>query len=80
MNTMKHCTKEELEAFVATYPRPLERDVFAASEPPLVTFNDFTLGNWPDSVVAQHRAGYPAGSPPPYSGEASGFMILEVTT
>ena len=28
------------------------RDVFGASEPPLITYNDFSLGVWPDSVVA----------------------------
>lgn len=78
MSELVTCTKEELEAFVAAYPRALEKDVFAASEPPLVTYNDFTLGDWPDSVVASHRAGYPEGSPPPYSGEASDFKIVQV--
>ncbi len=70
---LRECTKEELLAFVASYPRPLERDVYGAHEPPLVTFNDFTLGKWPDSVVASFSAGMPAdkNAPPdsPYARE-----------
>jgi len=50
---MHRVTKEECQAFLAAYPRPLERDVFAAFEPPLVTWNDFAQGQvWPASVVA----------------------------
>ncbi len=52
---MKKCTYEEIEAFIKTYPRKLERDVFGAYEPPLVTYNDFTLGVWPESVIASYR-------------------------
>jgi hypothetical protein len=69
------CTQQELENFVAAYPRKLERDVFGACEPPLVTYNDWTLGAWPESVVASHHMGYPEGSPPPYSGGPSNFRI-----
>lgn len=46
-------SKEEFDKFVKTYPRELCCDVWGACEPPLVTYNDFTLGNWPDSVVAR---------------------------
>lgn len=45
-------TREELEAYVKSYPRRLARDVCAIGEPPVVSFNDFTLGNWPESRVA----------------------------
>jgi hypothetical protein len=51
---MKSCTEEEFTAFLKAYPRKLERDVNQIYEPPLVTFNDFTLGAWPQSVVAGH--------------------------
>ncbi len=76
MKTLVDCTKEELEAFVAAYPRKLDRDVFGASEPPLVTFNDFTLGVWPDSVVAKFHAGDDPSATERYYGPASGFKIL----
>lgn len=45
--------KPAFDAFVAAYPRPLVRDVFGAYEPPLLTYNDFTLGDWPASVIAR---------------------------
>jgi hypothetical protein len=51
---LKPCSKEEFEAFLRGYPRPLERDVYGACEPPLVSYNDWTLGNWPTSIVASH--------------------------
>lgn len=53
MEKLRSCTKEEFEAFVAAYPGHLERDIYGACEPPLVTFNDFKRAPmWPDSVVA----------------------------
>jgi hypothetical protein len=51
---MKAVTKEEFEQFITTYPRPLDRDVSFISEPPVVTYNDFSLGDWPASIVARH--------------------------
>ena len=51
------CSKEEFDDFIAKYPRPLTRDVFGAGEPPVVTFNDFTIApKWPESVVASYFA------------------------
>jgi hypothetical protein len=47
-------TKEEFDAHIKAWPRKLYLDVYGAHQPPLVTFNDFTLGNWPDSVVASY--------------------------
>ena len=64
MSDLAGCTKDELDHFVKAYPRKLERDVFGAYEPPLVTFNDFTLGGWPDSVVASFSAPYRPGDAP----------------
>jgi hypothetical protein len=54
------CTESEFDAFLAAYPNPLERDVTAICEPPLVTFNDWTRGKWPDSVVASYSLASPA--------------------
>lgn len=46
------CSKEEFDAFIASYHRPLVHDVLRTVEPERIQYNDFTLGNWPDSVVA----------------------------
>ena len=50
---MKKVGKDEYLKFIGEYPRRLERDVCGISEPPLVTYNDFTRGKWPESVVAK---------------------------
>ncbi len=49
---MKSVSKEEYEKYIDKYPRKLVRDVYAVCDPPLITYNDFTLGEWPNSVVA----------------------------
>lgn len=50
---LKKVSKEEFSKFIKTYPRRLTVDVYAACDPPLVTYNDFELANrWPYSVVA----------------------------
>ena len=55
--TMKDVTKEEYVAFIKNYPRKLEADCCAISDPPLITHNDFELANrWPYSIVAEHYA------------------------
>lgn len=74
MKNLIECTEQEMRDFVATYPRPLERDVYGAHEPPLVTFNDFTLGVWPESVVASYSAGDDTTATKPHYGPASRFM------
>lgn len=51
---MKKVSKEEFYKFVNSYPRKLEYDVTGYFDPPLATFNDFTLGDWPDSIVASY--------------------------
>jgi hypothetical protein len=52
-------TEEEMLAHVKSWPRELERDVYGAYDPPLVTYNDFTLGKWPTSVVASYSDRWP---------------------
>ena len=50
----KEVTKQEFIDFINHYPRRLVRNVFGASEPPLVSYNDFELSNrWPHSIVAE---------------------------
>jgi hypothetical protein len=51
---LKKVTRAEHDAFLAAYPRKLERDVVRFFEPPLIQHNDFTLGKWPESVVASY--------------------------
>jgi hypothetical protein len=51
---MKSVTVDEFEQFILAYPRQLSRDVAQFCEPPVVTYNDFSLGKWPGSVVARH--------------------------
>lgn len=50
---MKKVSKSEFYKFINGYQRKLERDVYGVCDPPVVTYNDFKLGNWPDSVVAK---------------------------
>lgn len=75
MKSLKPCTKEEFDAFLAAYPRRVERDVYMAGEPPLVTYNDFSLAPaWPQSVVASHLDGDPPGTAT-YYGPPSNYKI-----
>lgn len=50
---MRNVTREEFEKFIAEHGEKLERDVYGAAEPPLVTYNDFSMApKWPESIVA----------------------------
>ena len=50
---LKQVTKEEFIDFIKNYPKKLETDIYAISELPLITYNDFSIADkWPDSVVA----------------------------
>ncbi len=52
------CTESEFDDFVKSYPRKLEVSTHAMYDPPLVCFNDFTLGkHWRASVVATYMCG-----------------------
>lgn len=53
MVKFKRVVEKEFYNFLKNYKRPLDRDCYAVCEPPSITYNDFTLGNWPDSVVAK---------------------------
>ena len=49
MSCDKKVNKEEFDKFRKEYPNPLETDMFMG----MPTWNDFTLGNWPESIVAK---------------------------
>lgn len=49
---MKEVTKEEFDNFIANYPRKLDYAVLTICSPEKGQYNDFTLGDWPKSVVA----------------------------
>lgn len=48
----KDVTKQEFDEFIASYPRHLARDVCGIYEPPVVSYNDWEIGWWSRSVVA----------------------------
>lgn len=58
MKKMINVSSAEFAAYIAAYPRELERDVTGICEPPLVSYNDFTLApKWPESIVACYLDG-----------------------
>ena len=74
--TYVDATPEEFKAFIDAYPRPLTRSISGIYEPPLATFNDFTLGDYPESVVAMYRT---CGGDPEniYANVPSGHQIAK---
>ena len=46
-------TKEEFNSFIKSYPANLDFDTTGICDPPLSSYNDFTRGDWPDSMVAK---------------------------
>lgn len=50
---MREVSETEFHKFIMSYPVPLERDVVTFCDPPVAQHNDFSLGDWPHSVVAQ---------------------------
>ena len=69
----KQVSKEEFDAYAKAYPNPLDWNVAGMFEPPLGSFNDFTLGKWPETVVAY--AHLMDGSAY-YDGKTSEYFIL----
>lgn len=72
---LKAVTKEEFDAFIAQYPRPLTRHLTTICSPEQLSYNDWTLGIWPTSVVAYYFVGDPPGAEH-YYGPAKGWHIL----
>ena len=52
----KRVSEEEFYAFIKAYPNKLDFDTCGIYDPPLSSYNDFSRGMWPDSMVAKiHR-------------------------
>lgn len=49
----RRVSKEEFNSFVKSYPANLDFDTTGICDPPLSSYNDFSRGNWPDSMVAK---------------------------
>lgn len=46
-------TKEEFDNFIKLYPNKLKTNCHTICEPPMVSFNDFSIAKyWPESMVA----------------------------
>ena len=53
-HTWKEVCRVEFDAFIAAYPRILEKDFTSICEPPMISYNDFSDGKkWPESMVAK---------------------------
>lgn len=61
---MKEVPKEEFEDFINNYPRPLAKDFYMD----WLSWNDFTFGKWPQSMVAMMSC-YPSNYPVIYKIE-----------
>ena len=54
MEKFKKVSKEEFKKFIEEYPNELKTDIARICEPPLLSYNDFTIADkWPDSIVAK---------------------------
>ena len=49
---LKKVSKKEFEKFLINYPNKLDIDICNISEPPYISFNDFSIGKYPHSTVA----------------------------
>ena len=55
-NRWRQVTKEKFYDFIKSYPTKLEFDTTGICDPPLSSYNDFSRGYWPESMVAKvHR-------------------------
>ena len=50
---LNRVTKEEFDRFIENYPRKLIWHVSQFCEPPVITYNDPSIGKFQDSVVAK---------------------------
>lgn len=55
---MKSVSKDEFDEFIKAYPNKLHKQVHSIPEPPLISYYDFTLGNWPEGRVASCQVDY----------------------
>ena len=59
----RYVSEQEHAAFIAAYPRKLETHALTIVEPPMIAWNDFSLGDYPESIVASKVM----DEPPSYS-------------
>lgn len=72
----KKVSKEEFDAFVASYPIPLHSNVAHMFEPPVLTLNDFSSGKvWPESAVAWKILNTAMQGHPLYKGEPDEYYL-----
>lgn len=48
---MKSVTEAEFKEFVNNYPNTLHQSVIKKAHPPKLEYNDFSKGNYPESLV-----------------------------
>lgn len=53
MQEFKQVSEKEFLEFIKNYPNELVMDVTGICEPPMISYNDFKLGDWPESMVAR---------------------------
>lgn len=75
-NEFVKVTKEELLNFVKNYGSELHENTCGFFTPPFTTFNDFTKGKWPDSVVAEIVLNEALEGYSFYKGEPNDYFIL----
>ena len=68
--SFKQVSKEEFATWLNAYPRKLTHNCVGYVEPPMHTYNDFTTGDWPESIVAKMKEGY-------YSKDDREYFVLE---
>lgn len=49
----RRVSKDEFYKFIDSYPVELRFDTTGICDPPLSSYNDFSKGRWPDSMVAK---------------------------
>lgn len=76
----KQVSKEEFEEFISSYPNELTKNINGIFEPPLITYNDFSNGIFPDSAVAwiHFFENYPKDGKEPYRFKENEYFINEV--
>lgn len=55
MSDFREVLYSEFLAFLDAYPRKLTADCSGISEPPLMTYSDFSVGAWPEAIVAKYH-------------------------
>lgn len=50
----KEVNQEEFFKFIKEYPRKIDFNVTGICEPPQASYNDFSLGKYPESIIAYY--------------------------